>query len=70
MGIRQRGGLGKRCARLALRRAEHSWEPAAFTRVHQEKDGVMGVKEILKGRDVRLGLILGAWWDRMTWHRN
>lgn len=30
----------------------------------------MGVEKILKCRNVRLCLFLGAWWDWMTWHRN
>jgi len=62
--------VGEDEARLALRRPKHRRKPTAFTRVHQEKDGVVRIKQILNGIDIRLGLLLRAWRDGMTRHRD
>src|ERR1700761_3215307 len=55
---------------LSLSRAEHSWQPSALTRVHQEEHGVMRVKKVLQNLDIPLRLLFRTWRNRMTWHWN
>lgn len=53
---------------LALRRAEHRWQPSRFSRVHQQEDGIMGSDKILELLDICLCLGFGSWRDRMAGH--
>ena len=55
---------------LALGCAEHSRQPPALARVHEEEDRIMCVDERFECRDVFLGLLNGRRRDWVARHRD